>query len=252
MASDDVVSAVARVAVGRPLNGVKEIGGQILNPRASQGQRPSLADTGAGSVNMTVDQRKSMLRGDAIYRELCTTCHAPDGKGAPMQGAADGARLAPPLAASPRVQGHRDYVVKVLLQLVGKEKTLEGKKVAVVGGTTEANTVKNVIVPGLKKIGVDGMFVKKRDAMRKGFTPGADLGEIALGHGELRFGLVPGKKSAFAKDAAIAKVERDRAADRGDHHHKKVICKAATQSHDAHGITTRFTEQAKSSVDGGI
>ena len=111
----DAATVIKTVSSSSASRGVKEIGSQLLNPRASQGQRPSLADTGAGTVNMSVDQRKSMQRGDAIYRELCTTCHAPDGKGAPMQGAADGARLAPPLAGSPRVQAHRDYIVKVLL-----------------------------------------------------------------------------------------------------------------------------------------
>ena len=32
-----------------------------------------------------------------------------------MAGAGDGAMMAPPLAGSPRVQGHRDYVIKTLL-----------------------------------------------------------------------------------------------------------------------------------------
>lgn len=111
----DAPALIKTIVAGSSSRGVKEIGSQILSPRAALGQRPSLADTGAGSVNLTVDQRKSMQRGDAIYRELCTTCHAPDGKGAPLQGAADGAKLAPPLAGSARVQAHRDYIVKVLL-----------------------------------------------------------------------------------------------------------------------------------------
>ncbi len=111
----DSAALIKAATDGSASRGVKEIGGQILNPRASQGQRPSLADTGAGTVNMSVDQRKSMQRGDAIYRELCTTCHAPDGRGMPLQGATDGAKLAPPLAGSARVQAHRDYLVKVLL-----------------------------------------------------------------------------------------------------------------------------------------
>ena len=116
----DAAAVIKSVSSGSTSRGVKEIASQILAPRAAQGQRPSLADTGAGTVNMTVDQRKSMQRGDAIYRELCTTCHAPDGKGAPLQGAADNAKLAPPLAGSPRVQAHRDYIVKVLLNgLIG-------------------------------------------------------------------------------------------------------------------------------------
>ena len=50
---------------------------------------------------------------------------APDGKGAPLGGATDGTTLAPPLAGSARVVGHRDYVVKVLLH--GMTGALDGR-----------------------------------------------------------------------------------------------------------------------------
>lgn len=58
----------------------------------------------------------------------------------------------PGLMIYPGVTNER--LVKVLLQLLKKEKTLDGKTVATLGGTTETNTVNNVIVPGLKDIGV--------------------------------------------------------------------------------------------------
>ena len=45
--------------------------------------------------------------------------------GAPLEGAPPGTMMAPPLAGSPRVQGHRDYVIKVLLQ--GLTGPLDGK-----------------------------------------------------------------------------------------------------------------------------
>jgi mono/diheme cytochrome c family protein len=97
--------------------GVREIGTQLLTPRGntSQGQRPSLADTGAGPVNLSTEERRALLRGESAYRELCFTCHGVDGKGAPMPGAPDGALQAPPLAGSPRVVSHREYIVKTLL-----------------------------------------------------------------------------------------------------------------------------------------
>ena len=47
-----------------------------------------------------------------------------------------------------------ERTASVLLQLMKKEKTLKGKKVAVLGGANEANTVNKTIVPGLKKLGV--------------------------------------------------------------------------------------------------
>jgi mono/diheme cytochrome c family protein len=111
----DAAAAIRATMDASTARGVKEIGDQIVHPRNnSQGQRPSLADTGAGSVNLSTDQRRMLQRGDSTYRELCGTCHGPDGKGAPMAGT-EGGLLAPPLAGSPRVLEHRDYVIKVLL-----------------------------------------------------------------------------------------------------------------------------------------
>src|SRR6185437_7050899 len=108
----DIIRSTSETSIVR---GIKEIGTQILKPSNSLGQRPSLSDTGAGGVNMSTEERRSMQRGDGIYRELCFTCHGPDGKGTPMGGATDGSTLAPPLSGSPRVQEHRDYIIKVLL-----------------------------------------------------------------------------------------------------------------------------------------
>jgi ABC-type branched-subunit amino acid transport system substrate-binding protein len=45
--------------------------------------------------------------------------------------------------------------VDILLALAAKDKTLEGKKVAVLGDTNVTTVVKNSIEPGLKKLGVD-------------------------------------------------------------------------------------------------
>jgi mono/diheme cytochrome c family protein len=95
--------------------GVREIGNQILGPATAQGQRPSLADAGAVMFNRSLEQRRILQRGEAIYKELCISCHGPDGAGAPMAGAAAGATLAPPLARSARVTGHGEYVISVLL-----------------------------------------------------------------------------------------------------------------------------------------
>ena len=111
----DYASVIRSTSETSIVRGIHEIGSQILKPQISQGQRPSLADVGAGSVNMSTDERRSMTRGDGIYRELCFTCHGADGKGTPMGGATDGSTLAPPLAGSPRVLDHRNYIINVLL-----------------------------------------------------------------------------------------------------------------------------------------
>jgi mono/diheme cytochrome c family protein len=95
--------------------GVKEIGTQLLKPGNAQGQRPSLADSGTTALNLSTADRAVIARGESTYRELCFSCHGTDGKGTPVAGAPDGATLAPPLAGSPRVTAHRDYVIRVLL-----------------------------------------------------------------------------------------------------------------------------------------
>ena len=56
-----------------------------------------------------------MQRGDAIYKELCLTCHGNDGRGTPQPGTVNNITVAPSLERAPRVQGHRDYVIKTLL-----------------------------------------------------------------------------------------------------------------------------------------
>ena len=100
---------------GSPVRGIREIGAQLLKPGGSRGQGAAFADPGAGTLGLPTEQRRSLQRGADIYKELCTTCHGPDGKGAPMGGAAPGTTLAPSLVSSVRVLGHRDYVIQVLL-----------------------------------------------------------------------------------------------------------------------------------------
>jgi mono/diheme cytochrome c family protein len=88
--------------------GIQEIGKILLTP-------PAAGRGGRGGFGMTPAELDLLQRGETIYGELCFSCHGPDGRGAPMAGAPAGTMMAPPLSGSPRVQGHRDYVVKVLL-----------------------------------------------------------------------------------------------------------------------------------------
>ena len=60
-------------------------------------------------------QQEQLKEGETVYKTLCFSCHGDDGRGVAMAGAGEGAMMAPPLAGSPRVQGHRDYVIKTLL-----------------------------------------------------------------------------------------------------------------------------------------
>jgi mono/diheme cytochrome c family protein len=103
----------------RPARGVQFVGERILNPPANL-----FGGAARGSAILNAEQQQSSLRGAAIYNELCFSCHGEDGRGTPQPGGS-GALMGPSLVGSPRVAGHRDYVIKVLLH--GLTGPIDGK-----------------------------------------------------------------------------------------------------------------------------
>ena len=90
--------------------GVKVIAANLLRPPAAA------AGGGRGGGNRTPEEQKLLDAGSDVFNNVCASCHAGDGRGQPLANAAvPGTMMAPPLAGSPRVTGHRDYVIKVLL-----------------------------------------------------------------------------------------------------------------------------------------
>jgi len=83
--------------------GLREIAMQMLAPTRSWGKE------------FTAEQKKLLEHGDDIFKELCFACHNPDGKGAPIDGK-PGLTMAPPLAGSRTVNGHKDGLIHVLLK----------------------------------------------------------------------------------------------------------------------------------------
>src|SRR5690606_5341318 len=102
----DAKAAIGAAMAARHARGVQQIGAFLLDPPAA----PAVA-----TDDMTPEHRAQIERGATIYRELCFECHGEDGRGEPLAGGAPGATMAPALAGSPRVQAHRDYVIKTLL-----------------------------------------------------------------------------------------------------------------------------------------
>ena len=111
----DIVKAAQSAS---PARGIQEIGRQLLRPA------PSLTFGGRGGSGLSADVQATLQRGATTYKELCSTCHGADGRGTPVEGVAGG-MLAPPLVASNRVLGHRDYVIKTLLH--GMTGPLDGR-----------------------------------------------------------------------------------------------------------------------------
>jgi glucose/arabinose dehydrogenase/mono/diheme cytochrome c family protein len=117
----NALSAVKAAVEANTARGVQFVGNRILNP-------PDAASR-AGRRNgapLSPEQQSSLDRGAAIYSELCFSCHGDNGRGTPTPGAAAGSTLAPSLAGSPRVNGHRDYTIKVLLH--GLSGPIDGRR----------------------------------------------------------------------------------------------------------------------------
>jgi mono/diheme cytochrome c family protein len=89
--------------------GMALIGDRLLNAPAAFGG-------GGRRGPMTPAEEKRLQQGNDVFNAVCFSCHGPDALGAPLDGAPAGTTMAPPLAGSPRVQGHRDYIIKVLLR----------------------------------------------------------------------------------------------------------------------------------------
>src|SRR5262245_20293906 len=105
----DLADVVRAAQTSNKARGVKEVGDRLLAPQANAG------GGGRGGAALTPEQQNLLEQGGRIFNELCSSCHGDDGRGRPLAGAAAGTNMAPPLAGSPRVNGHRDYIVKALI-----------------------------------------------------------------------------------------------------------------------------------------
>jgi mono/diheme cytochrome c family protein/glucose/arabinose dehydrogenase len=104
----EAAATLKSVAGSNSAQGVQLVAHTILNPPATT---TGMAASYAGGF--TSDERAMIERGRQIYGELCFACHGADGYGAPRPGMSG--TIAPPLAGSPRVSGHRDYIVNAIL-----------------------------------------------------------------------------------------------------------------------------------------
>lgn len=76
----------------------------------------------ARTRNLTPGDRKLVTGGATIFKQLCASCHGPDGKGILMGGKE---MPAPPLTGSPRVKGDKILLIQLLLN--GLKGPVDGK-----------------------------------------------------------------------------------------------------------------------------
>jgi mono/diheme cytochrome c family protein/glucose/arabinose dehydrogenase len=139
--------------------GVQEIGKLLLAPPTGRG--------GRGGAGLTPELQEHLQRGATSYAENCFACHGTDGRGTPMAGAPAGTMMGPPLAGSPRVQGHRDYLIKVLLH--GLTGPLAGKtytQVMLPMGSQKDDWIAAVASHVRNDFGNTGSFVTAADVAR--------------------------------------------------------------------------------------
>jgi mono/diheme cytochrome c family protein len=114
----DLPEIVKTAQASNSAKGIALIGARLTAPAPA-----ALGGRGRGSL--TPVEQKRLEQGRDVFDAVCFACHAADGFGAPLAGAPAGTMMAPPLAGSPRVQGHRDYIIKILLK--GMTGELDGK-----------------------------------------------------------------------------------------------------------------------------
>jgi mono/diheme cytochrome c family protein/glucose/arabinose dehydrogenase len=90
--------------------GVQLVANTIVNPAMFAGRGGGLDSLAAPTF--PPEEQAMIDKGRQIYGEVCFACHGDDGRGTPAPGIGT---LAPPLASSPRVLGHPEYVIKALL-----------------------------------------------------------------------------------------------------------------------------------------
>ncbi len=108
----DASNTIKSALEGKHSKGFDLVANTILNPALNAGRGGLDA---IGAATFTPEEQSTLDKGKEIYTQLCFACHGDDGRGAPLSGAPNGTMMAPPLASSPRVLGHSDYVIKALL-----------------------------------------------------------------------------------------------------------------------------------------
>ena len=74
------------------------------------------------TMNLSPADRELVTKGSVIFKQLCATCHGPDGRGVVIGGKD---MPAPPLAGSPRVRGDKIALIQLLLS--GLQGPVDGK-----------------------------------------------------------------------------------------------------------------------------
>jgi outer membrane protein assembly factor BamA/mono/diheme cytochrome c family protein len=106
----DTIKAVADRNKAR---GIQLVATTVLNPPDPNAAGRGFGGGRGGGPAFSAADRALIDKGGQIYTELCVACHGADALGEVKPGASG--TMAPALSGAPRVNGHRDYITKVVL-----------------------------------------------------------------------------------------------------------------------------------------
>jgi mono/diheme cytochrome c family protein len=155
----DATDVINATMAGNKARGVQELGKLAVALPA--------AGPGRGGPALPAEQQQLFERGQTIYNELCFSCHGEDGRGTPKTGEAPGATMAPPLAGSAHVQGHRDFVIRTLLHgLTGPNNGRAYTEVMIPMGTQKDDWIASVGSYVRNSFGNTASFITPADVAR--------------------------------------------------------------------------------------
>ncbi len=109
----DSKAVISAALESNKAKGVQLVANVMMKPDTGGGGRGAGFMEGIAAFGPA--ETAMLEKGRGIYTEVCFACHGDDGRGAKVPGAQNETLLGPPLAASPRVLGHQDYIIKTVL-----------------------------------------------------------------------------------------------------------------------------------------
>jgi mono/diheme cytochrome c family protein len=144
-----------------------------IAPRFTWPGLPSYARHAKPQVpSLTKAERALFEKGQAIYRELCISCHGGDGRG--LKSPEGKGLLAPPLPGSPRLEQNKQAAIQIMLHgMIGDldGKKYEGGLMAPFGAANDDEWVASVLTYVRREWGNSGAVVQPSDvaAVRERF-----------------------------------------------------------------------------------
>jgi mono/diheme cytochrome c family protein/glucose/arabinose dehydrogenase len=153
----DAAATIKTTMENNLARGVQVVATTALAPPSGRG--------GGRGGPVTPEQQKLLERGEQIYKELCFACHGTEGTGTPKPEL--GTTMAPTLVGAPRVNGHRDYIIKAVLHgLTGPVDDRTYTDVMMPLGVNNDEWVASVTSFVRRSFGNTGSFVTPADVAR--------------------------------------------------------------------------------------